>query len=517
MKTRTQQLGALCMALLSLSLLSDQVSSPLAQAQESVQQPVQSPEPQTAESQNQATDSDASTGGDSQDAASQQDSRDGRPEPKNQRKVNQRSNAPADAGRRPGGDKQGNRQADKQGDKQGDKQANRQGDKQRSEQSPVDAQEFASHDTAALGVLVGPCPGQGVCVMDTMPGSPAETAGIEQGDYILAINDQTVSSPRELKQKIEELNSTDTINVSVWRSGQTLTKQVALASEAKELPASHRSWLGVMLAGTADEQAGVTIRQVQRMGPASRAGLQAGDRVTQINGEQVESIEQFIELVQNYEPGAQLDLTVRRGEQDVELSAELGDVRDAPMQWFRQAFRMPMEQDDFDFPRQEFSDEMLSSSDAPSMGMIEEMLDDMRQQIRLLQQQVEELKKPSIPAVDKALEGVEQQPAGPTEQDDVSRIDAAGSGMVKFVQFDSRRRYPSRAWDDWRGSRYDSRFYRDGYNRYQPGYRSYYGSGYRSTPYRYYNYGGRPYYYGGDYPYGYRGGIRIGPNLGIWW
>lgn len=377
------------------------------------------------------------------------------------------------------------------------------------------AQDSARGDSAALGVLVGPCPGQAVCVLDTMSGSPAEGAGIEAGDYIVAINDQVVSSPKDLKEKIEGLAATDTINVSIWRDGQTLTKQVALASEAKQLPGSHRSWLGVMLSGGSDQTEGITIQRVHPLGPAAQAGLKSGDRVIELNEQPVESVEQLTDMVQDYEPGAELKLKVRRGEQDIELSARLGDVREAPLQWFRQSFRMPL--DNGGSSVDEFSDGGSSLQSSHDMEMLEEVIDDMRQQIRALQKQVDELGQPA--ATKNAPDAVERAPARESDQNDVTSIDGSDAGFAKLVQFDGRRRFPSDYRNDWRSDRRDNRFYRDGYDRYRDGYRSYYGNrGYQSTyPYRYYNYGGRPFYYGGGYPYGYRGGIRIGPNLGIWW
>lgn len=377
------------------------------------------------------------------------------------------------------------------------------------------AHDSARGDSAALGVLVGPCPGQAVCVLDTMSGSPAEGAGIEAGDYIVAINDQVVSSPKELKEKIEGLAASDTINVSIWRDGQTLTKQVALASEAKQLPGSHRSWLGVMLSGGSDQTEGVTIQRVHPRGPAAQAGLKSGDRVMELNDQPVESVEQLTDMVQDYEPGAELKLTVRRGEQDIDLSARLGDVREAPLQWFRQSFRMPL--DGGGSLEDEFSGGGFSVQPSHDMDMLEEVIDDMRQQIRALQKQVDELGQPA--ATKNAPDAVERAPARASDQNDVTNVDSRDAAFAKLVQFDGRRRFPSDYRNNWRSDRRDNRIYRDGYDRYRDGYRSYYGNGgYQSNyPYRYYNYGGRPFYYGGGYPYGYRGGIRIGPNLGIWW
>ncbi len=365
--------------------------------------------------------------------------------------------------------------------------------------------DFSDNESPSLGVLVGSCPGGAVCVIDTMVGSPAESAGIRAGDYILAINDQDVTSPNELKQKIEGLERTDTINVSLWRRGRTLTKQVALASNAKELPGHQRSWLGVML-GKTDQLPGVMIQDVHDNSPAYRAGLQVGDRVLQINGKQVESIEQFVESVREDEPGAELKLEVQRDKQELQMSVVLGEISSAPMQWFRRSSRMPTDESEFSMPL------------SPSMGMMEEVIDEMRAQIRSLEMQVDEMKRPVPPPVSSSLEGVDAAPASQPDEDDASSSDKWSSKFTTLVQYDGRRGFRPNISNDWTGSRYGRGGYLDRDYRFQERYRSYYGNGgFQPNPYNYYQRGGRPYYYGGRSPLGYRGGVRIGPNFSVWW
>jgi len=366
--------------------------------------------------------------------------------------------------------------------------------------------DYSDDDSPSLGVMVGPCPGGGVCVIATIEGGPAESSGIKADDYILAINDQDVSSPKELKQKIESLHASDTINVSIWRRGQKLTKQVALAAEVKELPGSQRSWLGVTLSGGSDQQAGVVIEDVQGNSPADRAGIRSGDGVTKINGEEVKSIGKFVEMVQDYEPGAELELTIRRGEHDIELPVVLSEVGNAPMQWFRKSFRVPTDDGDFSMP--------LSAS----LSMMDEAIDDVREQVRSLQEQIDQLKGPVPPPISSSLDGVDENPAVQPDDDDVSRDNGLSSRFTTLVQYDGRSGFRPNISNDWTGSRYGYRGYRDRVDRYQGRYQSYYSNrGYQSYPYRYFGSGGRPSYYGGGSTFGYRGGVRIGPNFSVRW
>jgi len=74
-------------------------------------------------------------------------------------------------------------------------------------------------------------------------------------------------------------------------------------------PVSH-SYVGVSL--NSASTSGAEITAVQPNSPASRAGLQPGDVITAVDGTAVDSIEQFIEIVDSHNPGQTLVVAVRR-------------------------------------------------------------------------------------------------------------------------------------------------------------------------------------------------------------
>jgi putative serine protease PepD len=82
---------------------------------------------------------------------------------------------------------------------------------------------------------------------------------------------------------------------------------------ANEIIAGHpvkHSYVGVELNSTSSSGAQVT--SVTPASPAASAGLQPQDVITAINGKAVGSTEQFIATVDNYGPGQQITLTVKR-------------------------------------------------------------------------------------------------------------------------------------------------------------------------------------------------------------
>ena len=93
-----------------------------------------------------------------------------------------------------------------------------------------------------------------------------------------------------------------------------------------------RPVLGINLAGPA-EDGGVSLEGVMENSPAEKAGLQAGGIVGAINGEAVDSPEQLIEVVGEYDSGDTLKISYRRGGEKNEVKvklARLGDLLGSP-------------------------------------------------------------------------------------------------------------------------------------------------------------------------------------------
>jgi putative serine protease PepD len=59
-------------------------------------------------------------------------------------------------------------------------------------------------------------------------------------------------------------------------------------------------------------------------GPASKAGLKAGDLITAVNGRRVTSVDQFVGTIASYSPGDTVHLTVKRGGQTMHFNVKLG-------------------------------------------------------------------------------------------------------------------------------------------------------------------------------------------------
>lgn len=180
-----------------------------------------------------------------------------------------------------------------------------------------------------LGVAIDPdaVTQQGVQIAAIRPGSPAEAANLQPGDVIISIGGQQISSPDELQQFVQTQQIGQTTQIEFLRNGARQQAEVRFTPvEAEAFPAQRQSarpnmqadrqgsrgWLGITLNPPADgdDQPGVEIRRVYPAGPAAQVGLSAGDRIVEIDGQQITSIEQLLQLLGQKQPGDSVEIVI---------------------------------------------------------------------------------------------------------------------------------------------------------------------------------------------------------------
>ena len=85
---------------------------------------------------------------------------------------------------------------------------------------------------AYLGIQAGDVTsgGSGAVVIAVVPGGPAQSAGVQQGDIITAIDGQRVTSSSALAAQIANLAPGSTAALSINRNGQSMTVKVVLGT-----------------------------------------------------------------------------------------------------------------------------------------------------------------------------------------------------------------------------------------------------------------------------------------------
>jgi regulator of sigma E protease len=141
-------------------------------------------------------------------------------------------------------------------------------------------------------------------------GSPAEKAGLRQGDRIVSIAGDTIASWKDLDIAIGIRRPNRDISVSVVRDGQPISSTVRPVAEGRY----EISDIGVL------PDANPVILRVIAGERAEQAGLKAGDVIVAVNGARMATRMQLIDVI-SQNGGKTLQLTVRRNNADVNLTA----------------------------------------------------------------------------------------------------------------------------------------------------------------------------------------------------
>jgi serine protease Do len=189
----------------------------------------------------------------------------------------------------------------------------------------VSGREVTSDVAHALG-LRRPA---GVLIESVYPDGPADRAGIRVGDVILDVNSRPVDDAQALNYRIATLPIGSSATITIWRKGDERTVSLPVRTAPESPPRAAIELTGSQpLAGAtvanlspavAEElgldraYSGVAVVSVRPGSAAQRMGLQPGDRILAVNGEDVSSTSGLRRLVGRR--SAQWQIIVGRGDQ----------------------------------------------------------------------------------------------------------------------------------------------------------------------------------------------------------
>ena len=210
---------------------------------------------------------------------------------------------------------------------------------------------------------------RGAIVKSVQSDTPAEKAGLQEGDVILRYEGEAVLSAAQLARLVRETPSGRTVSIEVSRGGATQKVSATLAEgrdrlhvgdfdiDIPEIPVPPvppmppispevfrwdgrgRSFhfdargprkLGIeyqelspQLAEYFKVEKGVLVTSVDENGPAAKAGLKAGDVIVKFDGEAIADADDLRDQVRKAESGKDVALTVQRDGRPVDLTVKL--------------------------------------------------------------------------------------------------------------------------------------------------------------------------------------------------
>lgn len=170
---------------------------------------------------------------------------------------------------------------------------------------------------------------KGALVAQVVSGSPAEKAGIEQGDVIVEFDGKEVTDSKDLPRLVASTPIGKSVSIKLWRNGKVLDRQVKVGEMQEKVEmtkAPFQKSLGITVQNLTPEIAkglglkkdtGVVVTRVEPGSPAADAGIQTGDVIREVNRTSVKDAEDFIQKIEKAKVQDNILLSLQRGQNNL--------------------------------------------------------------------------------------------------------------------------------------------------------------------------------------------------------
>ncbi len=186
----------------------------------------------------------------------------------------------------------------------------------------VGIQDMTPELAKSMGIKID----HGVVVNKVYPNSPAQKAGLKEGDVILKCNNETITTSSELQKVVMNSKVGSELKLTILRDGKEMTVKVitekmpddeVVSKESQQQIKDER--LGITVRNmTADDmdnfnhKNGVIIVEVANGSLAETVGLVEGDLIISVNKRPIKNIKEFSVVMKSFAKGAIINLMVER-------------------------------------------------------------------------------------------------------------------------------------------------------------------------------------------------------------
>jgi C-terminal processing protease CtpA/Prc len=188
------------------------------------------------------------------------------------------------------------------------------------------------------GIRFGRATERGLTIDNIERNSVYFDSGFRRGDVVVSFDGRPVRSEDDFQRFIVRHRS-GRVPVVVWRHGRQETIYVVYPQQelySQRVYDTRRTGGQAYLGVTFDAQVrdAAVVARVTAGSPAEEAGLQPGDMIVAMNGDQIMSYRDAISMIRTLRPGDRLDIVLERGRSELETEAVLagqpaGNVRTA--------------------------------------------------------------------------------------------------------------------------------------------------------------------------------------------
>ncbi len=170
----------------------------------------------------------------------------------------------------------------------------------------------------------------GALVNSVEKGGSADKAGLEPSDVILKFDGKTVNSSADLPRMVAQTRPGSKVTMQIWRKGAAKDVTVTVGEMPEEKVAQRAgrrdskagnvvARLGLTVSELSAEQrkelgiaGGLLVEDVQ--GAAAKAGIRRGDVLMALNNQDIKSVEQLTQLLNQFDKAKSVALLIRRGD-----------------------------------------------------------------------------------------------------------------------------------------------------------------------------------------------------------
>jgi serine protease Do len=166
---------------------------------------------------------------------------------------------------------------------------------------------------------------EGALISEVMKDSPADKAGLKQGDIVLEFNNLPVKSLGSFRNDVSMMEPGKTVSIKVNRKGKILKMNVTLGTASDNIAAAGNAYqkLGFEVEDMSPERAkqlginpmeeGVIITKVKPGSPGALAGMRPGFLILAINHKKVTNVKEFNDALTETDVKKRILILVKQG------------------------------------------------------------------------------------------------------------------------------------------------------------------------------------------------------------